>query len=169
MADEIINKVANSQLITIDLSDFVPKGQRKSILISDWLYEGLILKEDFFREKIAQHNWAQYKDAYVALHPSSEAIVPSWAFLLLTVNLTSVAKKITIGTVQELEDLLLLEAIEKEDFSVYKNKKIIIKGCSKSSISTNAYGLIIQKLKPLVSSLMFGEACSNIPLYKNRN
>ncbi|MBS3993526.1 MAG: DUF2480 family protein [Bacteroidetes bacterium] len=168
MTDEIINRVANSPLITIDLADFVPKGDRKSIFITDWLYEGLILKEALFREKISSHNWAQYKDAYVAIHTTTDAIVPSWAYLLLTVNLTSIAKRITIGTVQEMEDSLLIEALEKTDFSVYKNKKIIIKGCSKFSISNNAYGLIIQKLQPIVSSLMFGEACSNVPLYKQK-
>lgn len=166
MSDNIVNRVANSQLITIDLADYIPKGNRKSIYIVDWLYEGLILKETYFREKITQHDWSQYKDSYVAIHPTTDAIVPSWAYLLLTSNLTSIAKKIIVGNEQDLIDNLILESLDKTDFSVFKNKKIIIKGCSKYNISNNVYSLLIQKLQPIASSLMFGEACSNVPLFK---
>lgn len=168
MADEIVNKVANSKLINIDLVDFIPKGQRKIIYLSDWLFEGIILKEVDFRTQIAKHNWEQYQNSFVVIQPSEDAIVPSWAYLLLTSQLTNIAQKIVIGTLQDLEDLLLLESLEKTDFSVYKDQQIIIKGCSDILISNNAYSLLIQKLKPLVKSLMFGEACSNVPIYKRK-
>lgn len=169
MADEIVNKVANSKLITINLEDFIPKGQRKIIHLSDWLFEGIILKEVDFRNKIAAHNWEQYQDSFVVINPANDAIVPSWAYLLLTSQLTGIAQKIAVGTPQELEDILLLESLEKIDYTVYKGKQIIIKGCSNAVIANNAYSFLIQKLKPLVKSLMFGEACSNVPLYKQRN
>lgn len=169
MTNEIVNKVSNSQLITIDLEDFIPKGQRKTILLTDWLYDRIILKELHFRTKIVEHNWEQYQDSFVVIQPAEDAIVPNWAYLLLTSQLTSIAQKIVVGTPQDLEDHLLLEAIEKIDYSVYKNKMIIVKGCSKVAISNNAYALLIQRLKPIIKSLMFGEACSNVPLYKQRN
>ena len=169
MNDEIVNRVANSKLINIDLVNFIPKGQRKIINLSDWLFEGIILKEVDFRNKIEEHNWQQYQNSFVVIHPAQDAIVPSWAYLLLTVKLTNFAQKIVVGNLQELEDLLLIESIEKTDFSGYKDQSIIIKGCSDISISNNAYSFLIQKLKPLVKSLMFGEACSNVPLYKQRS
>ena len=168
MDKEILNKVANSKLITIDLDCFIPKGQRKVIHLSDWLFEGIILKEVEFRAKIAKHDWTQYQNIFVVIHPAEEAIVPSWAYLLLTSQLTGIAQKIVVGTLKDLEDNLILESIEKTDFSRYKNEQIIIKGCSNIPISNNAYSLLIQKLKPLVKSMMFGEACSNVPLYKQK-
>ena len=168
MNDIIVNKVANSKLITIDLSDFIPKGPKKIIYLSDWLFEGIILKEVDFRNKIEEHNWRQYQNLFVTIQPATDAIVPSWAYLLLTVKLTNIAQKIVVGTVQDLENLLLIESLEKTDFSIYKNQQIIIKGCSGITISNNAYSLLIQKLKPLVKSLMFGEACSNVPLFKQK-
>lgn len=168
MTDEIVNKVANSKLITIDLSDFIPAGQRKLIKLSDWLLDGIILKENDFRTKINAHDWQQYRDAFVAIQPAEEAIVPSWAYLLLTVQLSGIAQKVIVGTLHELETILLLESIEKMDFAIYKGKSLIIKGCSKAVITTNAYALLVQKLKPVAKSIMFGEACSNVPLYKQR-
>ncbi|MDO9262042.1 MAG: DUF2480 family protein [Flavobacteriaceae bacterium] len=169
MDKAIVNKVANSKLIQIDLEEFIPKGERKTIFLSDWLFEGIILKEIDFNQKIAAHNWQQYQNAFVAIHPAEDAIVPNWAYLLLTAKLSGIAQKILIGTRQELENQLLLDSIEKTDFSSYKSRQIIIKGCSKTPISNNAYALLIQQLKPLVKSMMFGEACSNIPLFKHRN
>lgn len=168
MNDEIVNRVTSSKLINIDLTDFIPKGQRKIIYLSDWLYEGIILKELDFRNKIEEHNWQQYQNSFVVIQPAKDAIVPSWAYLLLTSQLTGIAQKIVVGEFQELEDLLLIESLEKIDYSIYKEKQIIIKGCSNVVISNNAYSFLIQKLKPLVKSLMFGEACSNVPLYKQK-
>ena len=169
MDNVIVNKVANSKLIQIDLENFIPKGTRKLIVLSDWLFEGIILKEVDFTHKIVAHDWQQYQNAFVVIQPAEDAIVPNWAYLLLTAKLSGIAQKIVIGTCQELEDQLLLESIEKTDFSSYTKKQIIIKGCSKIPISNNAYALLIQQLKPLVKSMMFGEACSNIMLYKHRN
>jgi TATA-box binding protein (TBP) (component of TFIID and TFIIIB) len=166
MADEIINRVVNSKLITIDLADFIPKGPRKIIYLSDWLFENIILKEVDFRAKIATHDWQQYQGVYVVIVPAEDAIVPSWAYLLITTQLTSIAKNIIIGDEQDLEYSLLITSIEKFDFSIYKNGLIVIKGCSNFIISNNAYALLIQKLRPHVKSIMFGEACSNVPIFK---
>lgn len=168
MADEIVNRVANSKLITIDLEDLVPKGPRKIIQLADWLIEGLILKEEDFRAKIAEHHWHQYENTYVIIVPAADAIVPNWAYLLLTVQLTSIAKAVYVGFPEDLNDYLLIESLNQLDYSVYNNGQIIIKGCSNIAISNNSYAYLIQKLKPHVKSLMFGEACSNVPLYKLR-
>ena len=104
MADEIINRVTNSKLLTIDLVDFITEGPREIIHLSDWLFDGLILKEVDFRTKITKHNWQQYENTFVAIHPAEDAIVPSWAYLILTSQLVSIAKKIIIGNQQDLED-----------------------------------------------------------------
>lgn len=169
MDERIVNKVANSKLIQIDLEDYIPKGPRKIIHVADWLFEGIVLKEVDFNQKITAHDWTQYQNTFVVIEPAEDAIVPNWAYLLLATKLSGIAQKIIVGTRQELEDSLLLESLEKADFSIYTKKQIIVKGCSKVSISNNAYAFLIHKLKPHVKSMMFGEACSNIPLFKHRN
>ncbi len=163
---EIVNKVANSGLINFDISDLIPKGTRKGIDLKDFLFEGLILREADFRQKISEINPEDYKEAYVYLYCSTDAIVPLWAYFLLTSKLEGVAKKIVFGSLDELELVLFHEEIQKFDFSDYKDKRVLIRGCSDVEIPTNAYVELVQKLKPMVKSLMFGEACSSVPIYK---
>lgn len=164
---EIKNKVAESGLINFDLSTLIPKGKRIGIDLKDFLFEGLILKEKDFREKIAALNPQDFEDAYLYIYNSADAIVPLWAYFLITAKLTDVAKKIVFGNREDLEVLLMHNAIQTYDFSEMNGKRVLVKGCSDQSIPENAYIELVEQLKPLVKSLMFGEACSNVPIFKN--
>ena len=166
--DEIINKVEKRGLITLDLEDFYPKEPRMLFDLKDYLYEGLVLREKEFRENLSKLDWKMYENAYVAVTCTSDAIVPSWSYLLIANYLTGVAKLISFGTLEDLERDIFTEIIDKMDVDSYKDKKIIIKGCSRKPVPQNAYLQLIQKLKPIASSLMFGEACSTVPIFKKK-
>ena len=166
MAEEIINRVANSKLITIDLEDFYPKGNRVVFDIKDWLYEELILREKDFRAQVKNHDWSQYQNNYVALTCSSDAIIPSWAYLLLSAHLSEFAKKVVVGNLELLETAVYQEIILNMDVSEFTNKPVIIKGCSNKPIPASAYTFLIQKIQPTAKNIMFGEACSTVPLFK---
>lgn len=169
MSTEIVNRVANSKLVTFDLEDYYPKGNRILVDIKDWLLEGLVLRETIFREKALEHDWSQYKDCYVALTCSTEAIIPAWAYMLLSTHLQPYAKKVVTGDLEMLETVLYSEIISAMDVSELKGKPVIIKGCSHKPVPKNAYLLLIEKLQPVVKSLLYGEACSSVPLFKNKN
>ncbi|MBT0606970.1 DUF2480 family protein [Aequorivita echinoideorum] len=168
MSEEIINRVANSKLITFDLESYYPNGERVAFDISGWLMEGIVLRESDFREKANAHNWEQYQNKYVALHCSTDAIVPGWAYMLLSLHLSPYAKKISVGTLEEMESILFAEILQKIDFSQYEGKPIIIKGCSHKPVPNNAYVMAAQKLQPFAKSIMYGEACSSVPLFKRK-
>jgi len=166
MEDEIINKVANSILVIFDLEDYYPTGIRTQIDISQWLLEGFLLKEKDFREHLKKHDWSQYQDQYVAINCSTDAIVPAWASILVTIQLAPFAKKIINGTLEDLDASLYEELLSKIDYSIYKNKSVIIKGCSRKPVPMRAYVLAAHYLQPFARSIMYGEACSAVPLYK---
>lgn len=168
MPEEIINRIANSKLMTFDLEEIYPKGERISFDISQWLVEGIVLRESEFREKAKQYDWSQYENKYVALFCSTDAIVPGWAYLLISLHLSPFAKKVTVGNLEELESILFTELLQNIDFSEYENKPVIIKGCAHKPIPQNAYVLLAQKLQPIAKSIMYGEACSSVPLYKKK-
>lgn len=168
MAEEIINRVANSKLITIDLEDFYPQGNRVVFDIKDWLYEGLILREKDFREQVKNHDWSQYQNSYLALSCSSDAIIPSWAYLLLTTQLSECAKKVVVGNLELLETVIYQEIVNQMDVSEFKDKPVIIKGCADKPIPPSAYTLLIGKIQPIAKNIMFGEACSTVPLFKRK-
>ncbi|MXO31983.1 DUF2480 family protein [Apibacter sp. B2912] len=168
MMDEIINKVEKSELITLDLEDFYPKEPRMLFDLKGYLYEGLVLREKEFRENLSKLDWKMYENAYVAVTCTSDAIVPSWSYLLIANYLTGMAKLISFGTLEDLERDIFTEIIDKMDVDNYNDKKIIIKGCSRKPVPQNAYLQLIQKLKPIASSLMFGEACSTVPIFKKK-
>jgi hypothetical protein len=165
---EIVNRVAKSSLITIDLEDFYPTGTRTLLDIKDWLYDGLILKEKEFRNTLLKFDWHQFKNHHVALHCSSEAIVPAWAFMLIQTHLHGIAKTVIVGTLETLETVLYTSIIVDLDLSFCENKPVIVKGCSNKPVPQNAYLLIIEKLQSVAKSIMYGEACSSVPLYKNK-
>ena len=131
MQDEIINKVANSVLEVFDLEDYYAKEIRTQIDISQWLYEGFLLKEKDFREALKNHDWSQYENHYVAIHCSTEAIIPAWASILVTIHVSPFAKKVVSGNLQDLETALYQEILSTIDYSKYQDKPVIIKGCSK--------------------------------------
>jgi len=167
MSEEIINKVANSGLVTIDLEDFYPKGQRILFDLKPLLFQELILREKDFRDFIKQHDWTSYKDQLVAITCTADAIVPTWAFMLVSISLEPYAKKIIFGNLETLEALLYSEALHGIDYSRFKDQRIVIKGCSNLPVSTNAYVELVRGLRPFAKSIMYGEPCSTVPLYKH--
>ncbi|MCD6544498.1 MAG: DUF2480 family protein [Flavobacteriaceae bacterium] len=166
MSKEIVNRVANSQLVSIDLEDFYPEGERVLFDIKDWLFAEQILKENDFRESVKNHNWQSYQNKYIALTCSADAIIPSWAYLLISVALLPFAKKIVIGNLNTLETSIFQDIINGLPVENYINKRVIIKGCSNKPIPETAYTQLIARLLPFVRSIMYGEACSNVPLFK---
>jgi hypothetical protein len=168
MSDEIVNKISNSKLINIDLEEFYPDGERVLFDIKDWLFEGIILKEKDFRASVKNHNWSSYKNACVALTCSEDAIIPSWAYLLLASELAVYAKKVVVGNLELLETVLFLEVIQNLNIEPFKDKPIIIKGCAQKPIPSSAFTMLIQKLQPIAKTIMYGEACSTVPLYKRK-
>jgi len=166
MENEIVNRVANSKLITIDLEDLYIDGLRSVFDIKDWLYQGLILKEKEFRACVKDFDWSKYQDQFIALTCSTDAIIPGWAYMLITTAVAPYAKKVVIGDLEELETQLYASEIEKIDSTIYKDRPVIIKGCSNKPVPPNAYIMLVQKLQPVVKSILYGEACSSVPLYK---
>lgn len=166
--DEIVNKVANSVLEVFDLEDYYPKGIRAQIDISKWLLDGFLLKEKDFREHLKNHDWSQYQGQYVAVNSSTDAIVPAWASILVAIQLAPFAAKIINGNREDLEASLYEELLSKIDYTVYQNKPVIIKGCSKKPVPMRAYVLAAHYLQPFARSIMYGEACSAVPLFKKK-
>ncbi len=168
MQDEIINKVANSALEVFDLEDYYQGGIRTQIDISQWLYEGFLLKEKDFREALKNHDWEQYTNHLVAIHCATDAVIPAWATILVASYVTPFAKKVAMGNKNDLETALYQEVLSSIDYSVYQDKPIILKGCSKKPVPESAYIIAIQKLQPFAKSIMYGEACSAVPIYKSK-
>lgn len=166
--EPIINKIASSGLITIDLEDFYKRGKRLELDLAPWLYEGVILREKDFRAYVKDHNWIQYQDTFVNIICSEEAIIPQWAYMLLGAALAPFAQKVVYGSSEMLESLMLEESLNAMDFSEYKDQRIIVKGCSKLPIPPNTYLSFVSHLRPWAKSIMFGEACSTVPVYKRK-
>ncbi len=168
MGNEITNKVANSGLVTIDLEEFITEGDRVVFDIKPLLFQELILKEKDFREFIKTNDWSIYKNKLVALTCSADAIVPTWAYMLLTLALEPFAKKIIFGNLNDLENLLFAEKLTQFPVSNYRDARVVIKGCGEKPLPTNAFIQITSILKPVVKSIMYGEPCSTVPLYKSK-
>ncbi len=168
MEDGIINRVTNSKLVVVNLEDYYPKGNRTVLDIKDWLYEELVLREIDFRDKVKNHDWSQYQNDFVALTCTSDAIVPAWAFMLLTMQLQPYAKKVVVGSLEQLETSIYQDVIQDLNVSEFEDKSLIIKGCTNMPVPANAYILLSQKLRPIAKSIMYGEACSSVPLYKRK-
>ena len=166
--DEIVNKVANSVLEVFDLEDYYPSGIRTQLDISQWLLDGFLLKEKDFREALKNHDWSQFQNHFVAIYCSTDAIIPAWASILVTVYLSPFAKKVVVGNITDLETSLYQEILSTLDYSKYQDKPVILKGCSKKPVTESAYIMAIQKLQPFAESIMYGEACSAVPLYKKK-
>lgn len=168
MEKEIINKVANSVLEVFDLEDYFPKQPIHSLDISQWLVEGFMLKEKDFRESLKNHDWPQYKDTLVSIYCATDAILPAWTFALVSVYLQPYVSKVVSGNKNDLLINLYQEKLEQIDFSIYDKKPVILKGCSNKPVPQEAYVLATQKLIPFANSIMFGEACSAVPLFKSK-
>jgi hypothetical protein len=166
MEKEIINRVAKSGIITINLEELYPQGERLLFDIKEHLFQGLILKEKDFREFIKNKDWSTYTDKYVALICSEDAIVPTWAYMLLATQLEPFVKKVVFGDLETLETVLYNEILNKLNINAYKDVRIVIKGCGDLPVPKAAYVEITRLLHPVAKSIMYGEACSMVPLYK---
>lgn len=165
---EIINKVAQSGLISFDLADYYHKGERVLYDIKDNLFMGLILKEKDFREFVKNHDWSQYEGKNVAITCTADAIVPTWAYMLLATRIEPHANMLVFGDLQDLEDALFKDALSKVELEKFKDERVVIKGCGDIPVPVSAYVEITRKLRPVVKSIMYGEPCSTVPLYKRK-
>jgi hypothetical protein len=167
MSNVIENKIANSGLINIDLADYYPKGERILFDIKPLLWQEFVLKEKDFRQFIKENDWSVYQDKFVAVYNTADAIVPSWAYMLIVTAIAPFAKKIVYGNLEALETVIFIDSLNKNFNSLeYQDKRVIIKGCGDLPITNAAYAEAVNLLKPYVKSLMFGEACSSVPVYK---
>ena len=168
MSEEIINRVSNSQLITIDLTDYAPNLSVKELDIKDFLFQGIVLKEKEFRLSLKEFDFSNYANKTVALNCSADAIVPMWAFMLVTSYLNSINADIHFGGKEDVFQQIFTTNIDTIDGTEFENKKVIVKGCGNIPLSESLYIAITKKLQNSVSSLMFGEACSAVPVLKNK-
>jgi hypothetical protein len=168
MPEEIINKVASSGIITIDLEDYYPKEEIVVLDIKPYLFRELILKEKDFRDALQKTDWTKYQNKIVAVICSVDAIIPAWAYMLIATYLQPLAKNIIIGDEKEAIKQNILNKINEIDSSGYNEKRLIIKGCGDVFIDAAAYMEITKKLLPVAKSIMYGEACSNVPVYKKK-
>jgi hypothetical protein len=169
MADPIINKVTESGLITIDLENYYPQANIAIFDLKDHLFMGLILKEKEFREKLKATDWQQYKGKHVAVTCSADAIIPVWAYMLVAAYLEPVADEIIMGDEKELHKKLFLENISAIDIKAYEGQRVVVKGCGDKPIGEFAYLEITKRLRPVVKSIMYGEPCSTVPIFKQGN
>lgn len=167
--ENIINKVASSGLTTLDPAEFYPKGERVVYDIASNLFQGLILREKDFREFVKEYDWTQYEGKNVGITCSADAIVPAWAYMLLANRMAPYALDVVFGNEEVLETVLFTKAIEKLDVEQYRDQRMVIKGCGDVAVPVSAYVALTEKLTPVVKSLMFGEPCSTVPLYKRRD
>lgn len=168
MQDAIVNKVAESGIITLDLEVFYPKGEIKVFDLKDHLFMGLILKEKDFRANLQSTDWEQYRDSYVAVTCSADAIIPMWAYMLVASYLQPVAKDSVVGDEKNLINTVFIKNINAINPEDYMDKRVVIKGCGDVQIPETAYLEITNKLMPVVKSIMYGEPCSTVPVYKSR-
>lgn len=168
MSKDIVNRVEKSKLISIDLEDYYMPGERHQIDLKDWLVDELYLKEKEFRTAVKNHNWNKYKNAFVAINCSSNAVIPPWAYMLISTQLSSYAKKTVIGNLIDLEAKIFEDEIEKIDLSIFKDKSIVIKGCSNKKLPISIYYNLSSRLLPIAKSIMYGEACSAVPVFKRK-
>ena len=166
--ENIVNKVANSGLITLNLEEYFHKGERVVYDIKDNLFHGLMLKEQDFRAFIKEHDWSQYTDKNIAITCSTDAIVPTWAYMLLANKMKPFANEVVFGSLETLEAVLYTKALSKIDVNQYADERVVIKGCADLEVPVNAFVEITSLLTPVAKSIMYGEPCSTVPIYKKK-
>ena len=168
MSDVIVNKVAESGLITLDLEKYLPAGEWITFDLKDHLFMGLILKEKDFREALKNTDWNLYAGKYVAVTCTADAIIPMWAYMLVTAHLQPLAKDVFAGTESEMQKHLFLKNMAGIDTAPLADQRVVVKGCGEMPIGEFAYSEITRLLRPVVKSLMYGEPCSTVPVYKKK-
>jgi Protein of unknown function (DUF2480) len=169
MENEILNRVNSSQLVTFDLEELYTPGERVLFDIKTLLFQELILREKDFRDFIKDHDWAQYQNKFVAITCSVDAIVPTWAYMLLTSALQPHAQLVVFGSLQDLEARLFEDALNKIEWKKFDKAKVVVKGCGKVEVPVSAYLEVTNRLRPVAQSIMYGEPCSTVPVFKRKN
>jgi hypothetical protein len=168
MQEVFVNKVAESGIVTIDLASFLPETEIVSFDLKDFLFMGLILKEKDYREQLKNLDLQKFENKIVALHCSADAIVPSWAYMLASTILNNVTKQLYFGNESEVKNIILLQNINNIDATIYNDVRVVVKGCGDESITSSAYLAITNKLFNVSKSIMYGEPCSTVPIYKKK-
>ena len=166
MSEIIQNKVAESGIISLNLEQFYPKTEIAAFDLKPFLFRELLLKEKDFRQSLQEIDWSVYKDKSVAVFCSSDAIIPVWAYMLVASNLQPFAAHVKMGTPEKVIQDLILENMDQLDRATYIDQRVVIKGCGELPVSEQAYMKITHLLRPVAKSIMYGEACSAVPLYK---
>ena len=166
MDNPIINKVAQSAITTLDLEKFYPQGEMIVFDMTPHLFMKMILKEKEFREALKDLDWSQYENKNVAITCSADAIIPLWAYMLVTTYLQPVAKEIVFGNKETLFQTLFLKNLQQINTEEYEGKRVVVKGCGDKAIPESAYIEITKMLRPFAKSIMYGEPCSTVPIYK---
>lgn len=165
---EIVNKIQQSKLETVDLEKFAAGVQIFELDLKDFLFQEMILKEKEYREKMENHDWEQYEDGFLAVHCSTDAIIPKWAYMLIVQHAENHAKDVLFGNKQEAMSQVFRQKIDQTDWTKYEDRFVLLKGCSKLDVPADVYMYATKKLLPHVKKLMYGEACSNVPIYRKK-
>lgn len=169
MAEEaIVNRVSNSGLVTLDLQEYLPKAEILEFDLKDFLFMGMILKEKDFREALKSHEWQHWLGKNVAVICSADAIVPVWAYMLVAAYLQPVASDVYVGSKDEMKKHLLLKSLQQIDTQAFEGQRVVVKGCGDEAVGDFAYAEITKLLLPHVRTIMYGEPCSTVPVYKKR-
>jgi hypothetical protein len=168
MSDPLINKVAQSGLISLDLAQYIPNNDIVVFDIKPYLFKELILKEKDFRASLSTIDWTQFENKIVGIFCSTDAIIPMWANMLIVVNLSPFARSVYFGDENKTRELVLFEEIQKIDATSFIDQRVVVKGCGDTPIGESAFIAITQKLRPVVKSIMYGEPCSTVPVYKKK-
>ena len=167
--DEILNKVSESGIISLDLETYFPTEEVMLYDLKDFLFMGLILKEKDYRAALLQIDFSVYQNKYVGIVCSADAIIPMWAYMLAASYLQPFAKKVMMGTEEKIVEQILLEQINEVDATQFADKRVVVKGCGERKIPESAYVAITNKLRLVAKSIMYGEPCSTVPIYKNKS
>jgi len=168
MSDVFVNKVAASGILTLDLEKYLPVSDVVNFDLKEHLFMGLILKEKDFREALKTLDWTPYQDKYVAIMCSVDAIIPVWAYMLVTTYLQPVAKDVYVGTAADMQKHLFLKNIAAIDVAEFADQRVVVKGCGEVPVGDFAYAEITKHLRPVAKSIMYGEPCSTVPVYKKK-
>ena len=164
--DPVVNKVADSGLVSLDLENYYPKGEIVVFDLKDFLFMGMILREKEFRESLKQLDLEKYRDKYTAVICSADAIIPMWAYMLIATYLQPVAKELILGNAQELIKTIFIKNIANINIEDFRDQRIVVKGCGETPIGDFAYMEVTKILQPVAKSIMYGEPCSTVPIYK---
>jgi hypothetical protein len=168
MSGEVVNRIANSPIVTFKLEELYPTGERVAIDLKDQLFHGMILREKDFRAWVKEHDWSQYEGKHVALFCSVDTIIQVWAYMLLETRLYPYAKTVVVGSMEELEMSLWLTALAAVDFAAFEERPVVVKGCSDIEVPARIYTETTRRLMPFAKKISYGEPCSTVPLYRKK-